>query len=274
MSNPSHMSSMLSHKVRRLSHLDLPGGGQVVVQGRYAYVGHMKPPHGTTIIDVSDPRQPRVLAELKLDGDRSHSHKVRVTGDIMVTNVEHSSRRLVRRLRGMLASRSRLERTLGRLPTGSELAADLRTDEAEIAALEAEHARGYGEGGFKIWDISDPLKPRLLSQQKTGGCGVHRFDSDENYAYISTEMEGYSGNILVIYDIRDRQRPSEVSRYWLPGQHAAGGEQPTWDGGSHMLHHALRYGNQLWAAFWYGGFRVLDVSDMTQPRVVGACNYH
>jgi hypothetical protein len=36
---------------------------------------------------------------------------------------------------------------------------------------------------------------------------VHRFDVDERYAYISTEMAGYVGNILVIYDLRDRPGP-------------------------------------------------------------------
>ena len=55
------------------------------------------------------------------------------------------------------------------------------------------------------------------------GVGVHRFDMDENYAYISTEMEGYVGNILVIYDLADPVRPAEVSRWHMPGQHLAGG---------------------------------------------------
>ena len=41
---------------RSVGFLDLPGGGQVVVQGHYAYVGHMQPPHGTSIIDVRDSR--------------------------------------------------------------------------------------------------------------------------------------------------------------------------------------------------------------------------
>ena len=31
---------------------DCPGGGQVVVRRNVAYVGHVKPPNGTTIIDV------------------------------------------------------------------------------------------------------------------------------------------------------------------------------------------------------------------------------
>ena len=43
-------------------------------------------------------------------------------------------------------------------------------------------------------------------------------------------MPGYVGNILVIYDIRNPATPEEVSRWWLPGQHIAGGEKPTWPG--------------------------------------------
>ena len=42
----------LARNIRRIGHLDLPGGGQVVVQDGYAYIGHMKPPHGTTISET------------------------------------------------------------------------------------------------------------------------------------------------------------------------------------------------------------------------------
>ena len=273
--NPVQQESIaLAHKVRRLAHLDLPGGGQVVVQGHHAFIGHMRPPHGTTILDVSDPRKPRVVAEIKLENDRSHTHKVRVAGDIMVTNVEHNNRRVVRKSQRMLKARAELERTLGRKPSKKELAAKLGFEESELAPLEAELASGYAEGGFKVWDIANPAKPRLIVHQKTGGVGVHRFDMDERYAYISTEMEGYLGNILVIYDLANPQHPSEVSRWWMPGQHIAGGEQPTWPGQDHRLHHTLRQGDKLWAGCWQAGLRVIDVSDIAKPRTVGAYNYH
>ena len=72
---------------RRIGYLDLPGGGQVVVDGRYAYVGHMAPPDGTTIIDVADPADLRVVAQVRVPGD-IHSHKVRVLGDLMLVNHE------------------------------------------------------------------------------------------------------------------------------------------------------------------------------------------
>jgi hypothetical protein len=87
-------------------------------------------------------------------------------------------------------------------------------------------------------------------------------------------MEGYVGNILVIYDIRDPRRPSEISRWWMPGQHIAGGETPTWPGRQHRLHHALRRGNEMWASCWHGGFFIVDISDLAQPKSLGSCNYH
>ena len=125
-----------------------------------------------------------------------------------------------------------------------------------------------------MYDVRDPSAPRMLAYQKTGGIGVHRFDMDERYAYISTEMPGYIGNILVNYDLRDPSNPREVSRWWLPGQHTAGGEQPTWPGRKHRLHHALRFGDQLWAGCWHGGVRIIDVTDIRAPKTIGAYNYH
>ena len=70
-----------------LSHIDCPGGGQVWVEGTTLYIGHMRNPGGTTIVDVSDPRQPRTIARIDVP-DGWHSHKVRVSGDIMVVNHE------------------------------------------------------------------------------------------------------------------------------------------------------------------------------------------
>jgi hypothetical protein len=154
------------------------------------------------------------------------------------------------------------------------MAAELKAVESDMPKLREAWARGYRDGGFKVYDVTDRANPRLLAYQRTHGCGVHRFDVDRRYAYISTEMEGYVGNILVIYDLREPGRPEEVSRWWLPGQHFAGGETPTWHGYTHRLHHTLRHGDQLWAAVWYAGFRVVDVSDIARPRTIAGYDYH
>jgi len=162
-------STFASDNVRHLSRTELPGGGQIVIQGRYAYVGHQHRPDGTTIIDISDPRRPVIVCKLMTSHPWSHSHKVRVVGDLMVVNSEIEP------------------------GAGDRLV--------------------YPDGGFRIYDISDKTQPRLITFLKTHARGVHRFDLDENYAYISTEMEGFAGNILVIYDIRSPSKPVEVSRW-------------------------------------------------------------
>jgi hypothetical protein len=147
-------------------------------------------------------------------------------------------------------------------------------NEADIPIVETAMKKPYQNGGFKIYDISDKTNPKLLCHQLTGGIGVHRFDVDENYAYISTEMQGFIGNILVIYDISNPVKPVEVAKWWMPGQHIAGGEVPQWSGRRNRLHHALRFGDELWAGLWHGGVGVIDISNITQPKTLGIHNYH
>ncbi|MFQ5681640.1 MAG: LVIVD repeat-containing protein [Candidatus Binatia bacterium] len=214
-----HASSNINHLCR----LDLAGAGQVTVDGHYAYLGYMVGRQGTSILDISDPRKPKLLSTIMLEDEQSHSHKVRVFGDIMIVNSEQRWH-------------------------GNEK---------------------YHDGGFRIYDISDKESPRLITFRKTYGKGVHRFDCDENYAYLSTEIEGFVGNILVIYDIRNPEKPEEVSRWWLPGQNIAAGEEPHPKEKEHRLHHALRYKDQFYAGCWMSGFTIIDVADITNPRTLG-----
>ena len=45
---------------------DCAGGGQVVVQNGIAYLGNMRNPFGTMIVDVKDPRNPKPLADISM----------------------------------------------------------------------------------------------------------------------------------------------------------------------------------------------------------------
>jgi hypothetical protein len=182
--------------------------------------------------------------------------------------------RIGRRAEQLPAARRALTAELEREPTAAEIAAKMSVTTDDLRMLEEFEQRGYRNGGFKIYDVSRPAQPSLVCYRKTGGIGVHRFDVDERYAYLSTEMNGYVGNILVIYDLRDPGDPREVSRWWMPGQHVEGGEQPSWSGRRQRLHHALRFGNEMWASCWHGGFWVIDVSDVSRPKSVASYNYH
>src|SRR2546427_13276271 len=73
--------------VKQVGYFDCAGGGQVVVDGRVAFIAHMKAPHGTTLVDVSDPARPRQIASIEVPPG-THSHKVRAANGLMLVNRE------------------------------------------------------------------------------------------------------------------------------------------------------------------------------------------
>src|SRR5580698_225434 len=109
----------IARNVRRVAHLDLMGAGQVTVDGNYCYVGHItnKEGIGTTILDVSDPANPRVVSTIMLDNSDSHSHKARVVGDLMIVNSERNNSGIGRKAEQLPGMRERLRGLLGRDPT-------------------------------------------------------------------------------------------------------------------------------------------------------------
>ena len=129
-------------------------------------------------------------------------------------------------------------------------------------------------GGLAIYDVSKPAAPKLISKWMTGGKGVHRYDFDGRYAYISPTAEGYVGNIVMILDLVDPARPVEVGRWWIPGQWTAGGEAYPWDDYvPPRCHHPIRMGDRLYVSYWHHGFFILDISDMSKPKADRARQY-
>jgi hypothetical protein len=162
----------------------------------------------------------------------------------------------------------------GRDPTEAELAAFLGVTEKDIPTLRESARRGYHDGGFRIYDIRDRANPRLLCHHKTHGFGVHRFDMCEKYLYMSTEMPGFVGNILIVYDYADPTKPVEVGRWWMPEQENFDNARPTWKGYQKRLHHTQRVGNELWASCWHAGFRVIDATDIGAMKTICNFDYH
>ncbi|MFK8033025.1 MAG: LVIVD repeat-containing protein [Hyphomicrobiales bacterium] len=217
------MATALNTKL--LSHIDCAGGGQVWVEGTTLYIGHMRNPSGTTIVDVADPRKPKILTRIDVPNGW-HSHKVRVANDLMIVNHEK----------------------LGQ--GGPELG-----------------------GGLAIYDVSNPAEAKMISKWRTGGRGVHRYDFDGRYAYISPTVDGYIGNIVMILDLQDPVNPTEVGRWWIPGQWEAGGEEYPWHNWvMPRCHHPIRRGDRLYVSYWHHGFFVLDISDMSKPKAISAVN--
>lgn len=208
-----------------VGHIDCPGGGQVTIDGNFLYVGHMRPPSGTSIYDISDPAKPVLVSRIEVPAGW-HSHKVRVQDGLMLVNHER-----------------------------------FREGHPEFG------------GGLGIYDVEDPADPKLIHKWQTEGKGVHRYDFDGRYAYISPTVAGYVGNIVMLLDLNEPTKPEEVGRWWIPGQWEAGGEAYPWHGYTPpRCHHPLRVGDRLYVSYWHHGFVVLDISDMSKPTPISARN--
>src|SRR5690348_5498063 len=139
MNKVESLNGAAARNVRRIGHLDLPGAGQVTIAGNHAYVGHIpnKDNLGTSIVDIADPKNPRLVATVTIDDPTSHSHKVRVAGDLMVVNHERNPTPVGRRAEQLPAVRRTLTEELRREPTRSEIARRLNITEADLATVEA-----------------------------------------------------------------------------------------------------------------------------------------
>jgi len=217
----------IAAKLNRVGFLRLPGGGQIVVDGRYGYVGHMAPPHGTTILDLAEPAHPRVIAQVSVPSD-IHSHKVRVAGDVMFVNYERFP-----------------ENDHGRAPAVGLKVFDIadRREPREIGFfrtvgrgvhrfdLQGRHAflstewPGFRSNILLVVDVADPAHPVPVGQwafpgQEAGASKaplpldhwVHLALARGNRAYAAC---GHAG--VMIVDISDPRRPRTVSAVsWDP----------------------------------------------------------
>jgi len=78
--------------------------------------------------------------------------------------------------------------------------------------VEAAERNPYALGGFRIYDVADRTKPKLLAFTRPAASRAPLRHGRELRLHLH-EMEGYLGNILVIYDIRKPEKPQEVSRW-------------------------------------------------------------
>jgi hypothetical protein len=195
----------------------------------YLYLGHLWH-RGWSILDVTDPRSPRLCRFLEGPAD-TWTIQVQVADGRMVTALEKPNE-----------------------------------------GWGIEPGRPFEEGAY-IWDVAqDPEDPQLLGHWRTGGTGTHRnFYAGGDLAYMTANPEGYVGHLLAVVDIGDPARPTEIGRWWWPGQHVAGGEKPEHD----FYLHGPAYVVDGRAYLGYGrvGMVILDVEDPADPRLVGRVSF-
>jgi hypothetical protein len=214
-----------------IGHSDLKGhgnGGQVTVSRRgstyHAYVGHMKD-MGTTILDVTDPAEPVVISQIPIS-QNSHSHKVRVCGDLILVNREQlgGGRPFEAGLKIYDVSDPSDPAEISFFETGGRGVHKYWVDCDERLAYISTESEGYLGAFFMIVDFREPEDPFEVSRwwipgQWTGSgeeptwdagrlsCRLHHPVVLGERAYL-----GYWDADFVILDISDVEHPEMISR--------------------------------------------------------------
>lgn len=223
-----------SLNLRLVGHSDLNGQGvtmQLIARGDYLYVAHFQGPVGFSVVDVSDPRSPRVVKQVPpLPGTRCL--KLQVADDLLLVSNEQAGAAPVRT--GMAVYR------LGN-PADPEPVGFFETTGGGPHWLWFTGGRyvymsarleGFTHRIAVIVDIADPSAPREVSRwwipgMWTAGGEKPWWDPVLNFNIHGCFIHGDRAylamfdNGLGILDISDRENPFLVSELqWLNGRWA------------------------------------------------------
>lgn len=225
--------------------------GDVWAHGNFAYVGTWRSPcngRGVKVIDVSDLSAPRVIgAVASRPGTSTEDMVVRsvstpwFTGDLLAVGLQRCGG----------------QRSLDRATFGPE-----------------------------FWDVTDPYRPKKLGYLGVshGGGGVHELDlfqrGDHVYALLATPFSEWfdpvPGGDFRIVDVTDPSHPMQVGE-WGAAAHL-GLPGPFFGQGSFgaSFDHSARAsadGTKAYVSYWDQGVLTLDISDVTNPVLIGQTQY-
>lgn len=129
--------------------------------------------------------------------------------------------------------------------------------------------------GFAILDISDIARPHLvslISDRPASGAPTHtalpvgHAISGRRWLVVFDEEMGGGDPpaFMRMYDITDETKPSLVSTFQAPRTALTGGRF-----GAHQPHEFVGPDNLVYAAWFSGGLRVIDISNPDRPQEVG-----
>jgi len=212
------------------------GGGSIVeVHKGFAYVGAVggssyNGPEGFTVHDVSDPRKPRKVAEVRPPAG-VHCHKLRVVdGDFLYVNSEQLPGETGKDARTGLfifdISKGGEPRQVGFYDMPGTGPHRFAVDNKRKLALVPNDAPGWDRRVIWVMDISDPLKPEVINQ------------------WGLPWMRAVDG----IGDFSVPHPPDTMTTLHGP---------------------PVIRGNRMYCAWWGGGISVIDCTDLADMKLIG-----
>ncbi|MGD2084953.1 MAG: hypothetical protein PVH61_02095 [Candidatus Aminicenantes bacterium] len=207
----------------------------VYVKGDFAYIAAIE---GTCdeddstlhVINISDPKAPRIVGEFMNRYSDEHASAVHVRGQYAYLASQQGGLSIID------ISKPSDPTEVGYCSSGIYSDVKVRGDYAYLASK---------RGGLHVIDVSDPASPTLVGKGNNFlGAGVFL---SENYAYVASDING-----LQVFDVSKPDSPKRMGYYDQSGTMA----------GLHCR------GNYLYLALFYG-LRVIDVSNPTSPMLTG-----
>jgi hypothetical protein len=265
----------------QVGHSDLGGYGdgmQVMAERDALYVGHFGPSGmGTSILDVSDPTEPRIVTQLRAP-EGAHTHKVQIADGLLLVN--HEAFRGGTPDRVGLAVYDLTDRfhpvEIGFWDSGGRGVHRVVYEGGRYAYLSATPP-GFGDRIWVVVDVSNPELPVERARWWWPGMADNEtrdWPDSENRSVHHAMVHGdraYLGfwdSGMVILDIEDLDDIGVVSRL-------------SWDEGGHT-HTCLPLGDRGLLVVSDEAIhercegpahmvRVVDISDEHRPRVVATC---
>ena len=163
------MRILESNNIEFIGHSDLNGKGdgmQIMKKDDYLYVGHMGCNGiGTTVLDVSDPENPRVVRQIPIP-ENTHSHKVQVAGDILLVNHEQQLRAGTPFSAGLVVydiSKPADPVQIAFMPINGKGIHRIWWTGDKYAYFSVRE-EGYADRFLMTADVSDPANPKIVSR--------------------------------------------------------------------------------------------------------------
>ncbi len=208
---------------------------------RILWLAHEGPPTNFTAVDVTDPKNTKVIGRQNLPHNKVRSNSLEIVGDVMAVAYQTYE--------------------LGVSPAGVEL--------FDISVPENPRS-------ISFFDCSGPHSRGVHQVWFADGEYIHFSGGGEGIV----PRNPLDDQIYRILDVRNPTKPTEVGRWWpngiLEGDSAPPPERAPMNAG-HRAHNTNVYPqrpDRAYVGFIDSGAFILDISDKSSPKVISAWNPH
>jgi len=209
---------------------------------RIMWLAHESAPKNFTGVDVSDPRDPKVVVQTELAHRQMRSNSLEVCGDIMAVAYQTQKQ--------------------GAQPAGIELF-DISKPEAPRSITLFDCSGPHSRGVHQLWFVD--------------GETIHFSGGAADFTPRNPKDDQFYRAI----DVRNPSQPREVCRWWMPGTREgddapAPPRHPKFDGGfrTHNTNVYPERPDRAYLGYIDGGVWIIDISDKARPKPVGHWNPH